>query len=179
MKSFKMALLAAAASLAVTGAACAQSVFPQLVRLSNGAVVFVVPAMTIPQPAFGTLFTEDTVPVAAMPSPFAMMRQIDAMMANARQVLDAGGSVAPDRGVMSVVIESFSDGRNTCTRRVTYAGDGSAPKVEIRATGDSCGSAGTPAAAPDITPAPARSMPRTLEVDNRARTAPFQVASAR
>ena len=179
MKSFKVALLSAAASIALAGAAFAQTVFPQIVQLSDGTIAVLAPVMTVPQPQFGTVSAGDPRAVAAVTSPFAMIRQIDAMMDDARRAMASGESIAGDRSVASVVVTSFSDGRNTCTRRVTYAGDGSAPKVEVRSTGGGCAGGGIPAASPDITPAPARSMPRTLEVENRGHTVPLQVASAR
>ncbi|MEJ1978587.1 MAG: hypothetical protein WDN49_23210 [Acetobacteraceae bacterium] len=120
---------------------------------------------------------------------------MDQMMAETQRVFATLSWAAQDRtieaalrqmpqggsGVSSVIVTSFSDGRSTCTRRVTYTGNGAAPKVDVSATGDGCTRAGipagdsVPAALPDIQPQQ-RTIPHTLRVENRSRLAPMEVA---
>jgi hypothetical protein len=190
--------VAAAALLGGVGAASAQSNTlgnpaneTRVIQVPRGAVVLVLqPGAMSAMP----MSAMPMMPFPAMPDPVAMLRQMDAQMARMNQMMEVSerafadpAFLAPDRtieaalqgmpvagpGMRGVVVTSFSDGHGTCTRRVTYGGDGAAPKIEVSATGDaSCGPAGSlpgatrPAAAPDIqTPQPA--APRTWRVENR------------
>jgi hypothetical protein len=200
MHKSRIALLSAVASLALLagGAAYAQSRTAQHARpieVPPGAVVLVLPGgmlrvMPMAMPMSGPMVD------AAFPFPSDMMRQMDQMMADTQRVFDSPAWTAPDQSieaamrgmpqaggpVAGVVVTSFSDGHSTCTRRITYSGNGAAPKVEVSATGGGCASAGiptaapsTPAAMPDVvTPQPA--VPHTLRVENRTRMTPLQVA---
>ena len=196
MHKLKLTLLGAA-SLALLGggAAYAQSRTAQqgqVIEVPPGAVVLVLPGGVMrAMPMSGPMSD------AAFPFPSDMMRQMDQMMADTQRVFDSPAWTAPDQTIEAamqdmpqlggrmagVVVTSFSDGHSTCTRRVTYSGNGAAPKVEVSATGGGCGSAGIPAAAPS-TPAampdyvaPRPAIPRTLRVENRSRTAaPMEVA---
>lgn len=195
MQKSKIAVLGVVASLALAGGAFAQSRTAQrgqVIEVPPGAVVLVLPggvmrAMPMAAPMMDTAF----------PFPVDMMRQMDEMMANAQRVFASPSWANPDQtieaamrgmpqagaGVSGVVITSFSDGHSTCTRRVTYMGNGAAPKVEVSATGGGCAGAGIPAATPSI---PATepdiqmqqpAIPHTLRVDNRSRVAPVEVAA--
>ncbi len=197
MQKAKLTLLGAVASLALLagGAAHAQSrTARQVIEVPPGAVVLVLPGgamRAVPTgaaPGFDAAFPVDMI---------QQMRQMDQMMAEAQRAFAAPAWTDPQRmiaaamrdmpqpgnGVQGVVVTSYFDGQHSCTRRVTYSGNGAAPKVEVSATG--CGGAGTvtpapgvPAATPYIAPSqPA--LPHTLLVRNRTRTpgaAPVQVA---
>ncbi len=194
--------VAAAALIGGVGAASAQSNpggnpanETRVIQVPKGAVVLVLqPGAMSAMP----MSAMPMMPFPAMPDPVAMLRrmdaQMDAQMARMNQLMEVSerafadpAFLAPDRtieaamhelpmtgaGMRGVVVTSFSDGHGTCTRRVTYGGDGATPKIEVSATGDaSCGPAGSlpgatrPAASPDIqTPQPA--APRTWRVENR------------
>ena len=81
----------------------------------------------------------------------AALRSFDGLaMPAPDQAIEAALRAAPAGAGSSVIVTSFSDGRHTCTQRVTYAGNGTAPLV--RTSGDACGSmrhdGPTPAAEP-------------------------------
>ncbi len=177
---------AVAASLALAGgavAAFAQGAAQQrgrMIEVPPGAVVIVLPG---PQTAPWTTsrfnagwgFPE-------LPGPSALIRQIDQqmdqMMAQMRQAFAAPAWTAPawsspDRmiqaefgqlppGASRVVVTSFSDGHNTCTRRIVYSGGGAAPKVQVSDTGNACAAAAMPSASPEWQPR-ARPAARTIE----------------
>jgi hypothetical protein len=165
----KVSRIAAVASVALLGTAVAgfaQSPAPQgsgTIEVPPGAVVLLLPDM---------------------PSPVAMIRQMDQMMANMqrsfamqdaamRDSLQTGGSMT------GVVVTSFSNGHGTCTRRITYGGNGAPPVVQVSSTGDACASAGLPATAPEIQ-APKPAAPRLIEVQNHTHTrAPLVYAQAK
>jgi hypothetical protein len=182
--------LASAALLAGTVAAFAQNRSPQadrLIAVPPGAVVLVLPAGAgaVPVPAAEAV----ALPFPDMPSPFAMMRQMDQMMAEmqhdvalqaaALRDMQAGGLPAMGGPVAGVVVTSFSDGHGTCTRRITYRGDGSAPVVQVSASGAAaCAGAGLPVGAPAIQ-APDRASPHLIQVRNQTRpAAPLTLAQA-
>jgi hypothetical protein len=79
----------------------------------------------------------------------------------------------------SVVVTSFSDGRHSCTQRVTYAGNGAAPVVQT--SGDGC--AGVPTGLP--TPAtghdtitPRTESPHLIEASRRGGPTPHTLQVA-
>jgi hypothetical protein len=131
-----------------------------------------------------------------MPSPVAMIRQMDQMMADMERSFAAPAWLDPNRTIEAampglpqpggaivgplagVVVTSFSDGHGTCTQRITYKGDGSAPVVQVSSTGDACASAGVPATAPQMQ-APAHAAPHLIQVrDNTRPGAPLVYAQA-
>jgi hypothetical protein len=195
MKASRTALIGAVASAALLGTAAAgfaQSPTSQqgrVITVPPGAVVLVLPAGAVAAPAFDTGFG-----FPDMPSPVAMIRQMDQMMADMqrsfasfdpnRTIEAAMGGPPPAAGpVAGVVVTSFSDGHGTCTQRITYKGDGSAPVVQVASTGDACASAGLPAATPAVQtptlPTPAHPGPHLIQVrDNTRPAAPLVYAQA-
>ncbi len=177
-----MAALGAIASLALLGGVSASfaqgrpAQHGQIIEVPPGAVVLVLPggAMSPSQPMFDT----------DVAFPTTLMQRVSQMMADAQRafaepswvsqdrLIDAALQQMPQAGgaVSGVFVTSVSNGRGTCTQRVTYAGNGAAPEVEV--SGNACDCAGLPAAAPTM-PAP-RTVPRTLQVKNT--TPPLQVA---
>ncbi len=179
--------MAAAALLAGVGAGFAQSQPPaasRLIAVPPGAVVLVLPAGTVAGPAEEAAF-----PFPDMPSPFAMIRQMDQMMADmqhsfalqaaALRDLPEGALPQAAGSVAGVVVTSFSNGHGTCTQRITYRGDGSAPVVQVSSSGgNACAGVGLPAGAPAIQ-APAHPGPHLIQVRNQTRpAAPLTVAQA-
>jgi len=164
--------VAAAALLATGGIASAASPNSRIVEVPPGAVVLVLPAEAVPMmapPGFG--FDD------AMPSPAALLTQVDQMMQQmfdtpsqdrlleaALRQMQAG---APMAGVSGMSITTVSNGNQSCTRQVIYGGNGAAPRIDVRMTGNACGSSGMPAALPDQTaPVPAaQPIPHTLRVE--------------
>lgn len=197
MKASRNALIGAAASVALLGTAAAgfaQSPSSQqgrMIAVPPGAVVLVLPAGAVQAPAFDTAF-----PFADMPSPVAMIRQMDQMMADMQRSFANPGWLDPNRTieaamqglpqtggpVAGVVVTSFSDGHGTCTQRITYKGDGSAPVVQVSSTGDACASAGVPTAptaAPEVQ-TPSHAPPHLIQVrDNTHPAAPLVYAQAK
>lgn len=185
MKTSRTALIGAVASVALLGTAAvgfAQSPTQQqgrVIQVPPGAVVLVLPAGAVAAPAFDTGF-----PLPDMPSPAAMIRQMDQMMADMQRSFAAPAWIDPNRTieaamhglpgaggpVAGVVVTSFSDGHGTCTQRITYKGDGSAPVVKVSSTGNACASAGMPAATPED-PVPAHAAPHLIQVQDHTRTA--------
>jgi hypothetical protein len=196
MKASRNALIGAVASVALLGTAAAgfaQSPLPQpgrVIAVPPGAVVLVLPAGAVQAPAFDTAF-----PFPDMPSPVAMIRQMDQMMANMQRGFANTGWLDPNRtieaampgmpqpggAVAGVVVTSFSDGHGICTQRITYKGDGSAPVVQVSSTGDACASAGapvSPSAAPEVQ-MPSHAAPHLIQVrDNTRTTGPRVYAQA-
>jgi hypothetical protein len=180
-----------AGGLLAGGAAFAQDTQVQhgrVIQIPPGAVVLVLPAGTPIQslPSFNAAF-----PFAAMPSPTTMVREVQQMMANAERAFanpawtvgNGAFDVAMPQGsgpYSSVVVTSVSDSHGTCTQRITYAGNGAAPKVEVRSTGDACAhagmGAGMPISSPDVKAPQPRSLPHTVTADSHASLAPLQVA---
>jgi hypothetical protein len=191
MTASRRALIGVAASVALLGTVAvgyAQSPTQQgrVIQVPPGAVVLVLPAGAAQAPAFDTSF-----PFADMPSPIAMMRQMDQMMAEMQRgfaampafpgAMDAALPGVPQSGgrVAGVVVTSFSNGHGTCTQRITYNGDGTAPVVQVASTGDACASAGVAPTVPAVQK-PAHTAPHLIEVQNRARpaAAPLTYAQA-
>ncbi len=203
MQKAKFSLLGAVASVALLagGLAHAQTrtAHGQVIEVPPGSVVLVLPGgamRAIPMaampmtPGFDTGFPVDMI---------QQMRQMDQMMAEAQRAFAAPAWTDPQRmieaaihgmpqpggNVQGVVVTSYFDGQHSCTRRVTYSGNGAAPKVEVSASGG-CGAGiaapapSVPAATPYIAPSqPA--LPHTLLVRNRSRgpvAAPVQLADA-
>ena len=183
MRMFRLPRLAttALALLAAGGTALAASPAPRVIEVPAGAVVLVLPGGAVP------MMTASPAPVLAfdggLPSPVAMIRQMDQMMQQAFGDLSGDRLMAaalrqmqagftPGQGfdgpVSQVVVTTVSNGRESCTRQVTYSGDGAAPKMAVRMTGNGCAGAGLPAAAPAPTvPLPSEeTAPRTLRVDS-------------
>jgi hypothetical protein len=146
----------------------------RMIEVPPGAVVLVLPAGAVAAPAF---------PFPDMPSPVAMIRQMDQIMADmkhgfATQEAALRSLSGTDGGVTSVVVTSVSNGHGTCTQRVTYAGNGAAPIVQVSSTGDACASAGMPAVTPGVQ-APAGGAPHVIQVrDNARHIAPLTYAQA-
>jgi hypothetical protein len=161
MRSTRTALLGAVAAIALLGAgtAFAQSganAETRVIQVPKGAVVLVLPPGTIFPSAgmFGLPAQGPAVdagfPFAAMPDAARLIRQMNdqmnEMMSRMQRAFAAPAFTAPDRtieatlpaggNVQSVVVTSFSDGHGTCTQRITYAGNGAAPKVEVSSTGN-------------------------------------------
>ncbi len=188
MKASRTVMLGAVASaglLASMSAGFAQAT-PEpggrMIAVPPGAVVLVLPAGMEPVGAFD---------MPDLPSPLAMIRQIDQQMD--RMMADMQRGLATPAAAMSgeagpvagVVVTSFSNGHGTCTQRVTYKGDGSAPVVQIAATGDGCDGVSLPAATPGATPGivPAGSTPAAPHViqvrnGNHGPAAPLVYAQA-
>ncbi len=185
-----------AGGLLAGGAAFAQDTQVQhgrVIQVPPGAVVLVLPAGTPMQsmPAFNAAFPFPAFPFAAMPSPAGMFREIEQVMANAQRAFANPAWTVQNRTIdvampqagspyTSVVVTSVSDSHGTCTRRITYAGNGAAPKVEVSSTGDACAhagmGAGMPISSPDVKAPQPRSLPHTVTADSRASLAPLQVA---
>lgn len=185
-----------AGGLLAGGAAFAQDTqvrHGRVIQVPPGAVVLVLPAGTPirSMPSFNAAFPVPAFPFAAMPSPGDMFREIEQVMANAQRafanpawaVQNRTIDVAMPRGsgpYSSVVVTSVSDGHGICTQRITYAGNGAAPKVEVRSTGDACAhvgmGAGMPISSPDMKAPQPRSLPHTVTADSRSGLAPLQVA---
>jgi len=112
-----------------------------------------------------------------------MDQQMDQMMADmqrgfATQEAALRSLPQAEGGVTSVVVTSVTNGHGTCTQRVTYAGNGAPPVVQVSSTGDACASAGMPAATPG-TQAPASGAPHLIQVrDNTRHIAPLTYAQA-
>jgi len=173
-------LLGAAGALAVLGAgtAFAQSgadTETRVIQVPKGAVVLVLPPGTLVPATMPGAAIEAGLPFAAMPDAAALMRQMDQMMGRMQRVFANPALAAPDPTVAaalrqapgtmhSVVVTSVSNGRGTCTQTVTYAGDGSAPKVEVKATGDA---ACAPMQAAPVS-SPGTQTPNVLRIDDRA-----------
>jgi hypothetical protein len=181
MNASRNAVIGALASVGLLGsvaAGFAQTPASQqggrMIEVPPGAVVLVLPAGAMAAPDF---------PFPDMPSPVAMIRQMDQMMADmqrgfATQEAAFGALPRTEGGVTSVVVTSVSNGHGTCTQRVTYAGNGAPPVVQVSSTGDACASAGMPAATPD-TQAPAGGTPHLIQVQDKARRiAPLTYAQA-
>jgi hypothetical protein len=156
--------VASAALVASVAAGFAQSPSAQgkmrMIDVPPGAVVLVLPAGTAAP-------TDVAFPFPDMPSPVAMIRQMDQMMANMQRAFADPAAMGQ---VAGVVVTSFSNGHGTCTQRVTYGGNGAAPVVQVSSTGDGCAGAGMPAAAPPVQ-APPHETPHLIEVRNQPRTA--------
>lgn len=148
----------------------------RVIEVPPGAVVLVLPSGTMPVglPMFGgPMFASPTVagptfpgptfdaafPMPAMPAPDALFREVDQMMAQAQSMFASPFFAHPEQTIQAalrqgggpvsgMMVTSFSDGHGVCTKQVTWSGNGAAPKVNISATGDACGPAGHPAAAP-------------------------------
>jgi hypothetical protein len=186
-RSALIGAMASAALLAGTAAGFAQNSAPEgsrLIAVPPGAVVLVLPAGAVAGPAQDVAF-----PFPDMPPPFAMMRQMDQMMADmqhdfalqAAALRDAPEGALRQVGgpVAGVVVTSFSDGHGTCTQRITYRGDGSAPVVQVSSTGgNACAGAGLPAGGPAIQ-APDHAPPHLIQVRDHARPAPPPLVYAR
>jgi hypothetical protein len=194
-------LLAAAASVALigaAGAATAQTLRAQTLRAQTlgaqpGETITVPPGAVVvimPGAAVSSDVADVAMPFPAFPEPGAMLRQVDAMMAQAfadqafavPAFADPGRTIeaalrdmppAPD-GVSRVTVTTISNGRGSCTRRVVYQGSGAAPKIDVSDTGNVCASLGLPASEPVVTPhvAPAR----TIEARAGRPAAPIQLA---
>jgi hypothetical protein len=187
MKASRIAAVASVALFGTAAAVFAQSPAPQgsrTIEVPSGAVVLVLPAGSVAGPAFDTGF-----PFPDMPSPVAMIRQMDQMMANMqrgfamqeaamRDLPQIGDGVAGG-AVSGVVVTSFSNGHGTCTQRITYSGNGAAPIVQTSSTGDGCAGTGTPASSPEL-PAPKPAAPHLIEVQNHThKSAPLVYAQAK
>jgi hypothetical protein len=79
----------------------------------------------------------------------------------------------------SVVVTSFSDGRHSCTQRVTYAGNGTAPVIQTSGNGCTGVTTGlpTPATGHDAV-TPRTEQPRLIEAGRQAGNAPRTVQVA-
>ncbi len=74
----------------------------------------------------------------------AMLRR---MMVDMQAVQAAADPAADIRPGSTVMVSSFSDGRTSCSRTVTYQmRTGAAPLINVSQTGDGCGPASAPAA---------------------------------
>jgi hypothetical protein len=194
MKASRTALIGAVASVALLGTAAAG--FAQappgqqarMIAVPPGAVVLVLPAGSMAATTLDTGF-----PFPDMPSPVAMIRQMDQMMADMQRsfanpawldpsrTVDAALHGLPQTGgaVAGVVVTSFSNGHGTCTQRITYRGDGTAPVVQVASTGDACASAGLPATAPDVEVPTTHGAPHLIQVQDHTRpAAPLVYAQA-
>ena len=189
MQASRSAVIGAAAVAALLGSAVAgyaqtaPAQTPRMIEVPPGAVVLVLPAATFAAPPMPAM--ETMMPFPAMPSPAAMLREINAMMADAQRAfampvqiqgartIDAAlpQGAAPVSGIF---VTTVSDGRGTCTRRVVYSGS-AAPQVEV--SGNACTGAGLPTAAPEIK-APAKPTQHLIEVNNQPHKPPLVLAQA-
>jgi hypothetical protein len=203
MTAFRTALIGAAASAALLATASAGYAQTQpdrqgrLIAVPPGAVVLVLPAGSVPAAALAGAPVDAALPFPDMPSPAAMIRQMDQMMADMQRSVASPAWADPSRAigaamqdmpqaggrVSGVVVTSFSNGHGTCTQRVTYSGNGAAPVVQVSSTGNACAAAGVPAASPEVTTpsgtAPSPAAPHLIQVQNKSRVpAPLTYAQA-
>lgn len=186
MRKFGMTAVGALASVALAGTAiAAPSSRERVIEVPSGAVVLILPApmsiqapiqaMLPPTPAEHMLDAGFPFP----PTPGAIIREVNAMMASTQHMFDRSFAPlpAPGLGVSGVFITSFSNGHGTCTQQVTYAGDNSPPVVKVSSAGDACARAGVsvPTTAPAIRPHE-RATPHLIEASAHRRTAPVELA---
>lgn len=164
MKVLISSLLGGAVLLAGPVLAHAQNA-PQWVAVPPGFAVVAVPGGG-----------PTSLPVIA--SPAAMIQQMDALMAQAEQaeaVMQAAFAAIPDTAPSAgVVITTISDGAHSCTRRITYPGNGGKPVMELTSTANGCAMEGigqpapaaptTPVLLPTVKTAPA--APGLIEAKN-------------
>ena len=177
MRKFGMAAVGALASVAMAGTAIAATpaARERVIEVPPGSVVLVLPApmsMQVPQvqtmlPPIPAARTMDIgFPFPPVPSPGAIIREVNALMASTEHMFDRAFAPLPAAGpgVSGVFITSFSDGHGTCTQRVTYTGDNSRPVMKISSTGDACARAGVhvPTTAPVLRPRE-RTTPHLIE----------------
>jgi hypothetical protein len=187
---------AAALTLALgIGSVAAQSQATRTIQVPAGAVVLVLPGMG----AGGMMVPAQRLDAGLPMPPITMtvfddmFRQMDAQMDRMTALAQRGFAIQPpDRVVQaalgdpsrfagsSVVVTSFSDGRRSCTQRVTYAGNGAAPVVQTSGDGCTGGTTGLPvpatghenmvphAQSPRLIEA-ARHVPRAIEVAELSR----------
>lgn len=112
-------------------------------------------------PGYTAVIVPGDAPVAApmLPDPLLMIRQMDALMAQAQQdedAMQAQFAAAQNTPVQSggVVITTISDGAHSCTQQVTYPGNGGRPEVQLTSTGNGCTLNGMGQAAPNAPLAP-------------------------
>jgi hypothetical protein len=193
---------AAFAGLAALGLCCAASTAiaqsptrERVIEVRPGTTVIIVPAgASLNAAPVGAMF-DSAFPAPAMPDPAAMFREVDAMMNRMERAFAMPAWTDPARtwqagmhtfpageGLAGVVVTSVSDGRGTCTQRITYRGNGAAPIVNVSGTGGACAALGAPAGSRELSvPAVSPRLPepaapphavRTWEVQNRVRSAP-------
>lgn len=155
-KTSLLAAAGAAVGLVLTvGTAGAQSLGIRTIQVPAGAVVLVLPGMA---PDAARVLVPAQLVEAGMPmQPLAMtgfddvFRQMDAqmhrMMAIAQHGFERRFAVPGPEGLVQaalgdaprlgtgVVVTSVSDGRHSCTQRVTYAGNGAAPVIQTSGYG--------------------------------------------
>ncbi len=93
-------------------------------------------------PAAGLFARQDAALASMMSDMQALQNEMESGVPALAEVEEAGfGPAAAGRMVM---VSSFSDGAGSCSRVVTYQGqgDGRAPLVNVRQEGDACGGAG-------------------------------------
>ncbi len=204
MQTVRTALLGAVASIALlagAGAALAQTrttQHGQVIEVPPGAVVLVLPggvlrAVPMAMPMVDPMGDD------AFPSPVQMIRQMDAMMANAQRVFAAPAWTDPERtiqaamrgmpqagngvsGVVVTVVLGRSQHLHAPGSRTWAMARCRRSRSAPRAGG--CAAAGLPGAAPSVPAAepeiqaPQPLVPHTLRVENRARSVPMELASA-
>jgi hypothetical protein len=149
--SFLAATAAAFTLVLGIGSVAAQSQSTRTIQVPAGAVVLVLPGMgaggmMVPARRLDTGLPMPPLTMTAFDDVF---RQMDAQMDRMMALAQRGFAIqSPDRlvqaalgdpsrlGGSSMVVTSFSDGRHSCTQRVTYAGNGAAPVVQT--SGDGC-----------------------------------------
>ena len=171
MKPFAVAALCAGLAAAPLVAKAADLV---LFDASGSPVAVLVPeAAAIPS---GLLQQQD----AVLDHMTQSMRDMEAAFSASTLPLDPAGFGRLQTGA-AVVTTSFSDGRNSCSRTITYKQrDGGGPLVQVRQTGDACGElfpgaepGSVPVALPEdatpqrVVPHDNPSSPKLIRVDYR------------
>ncbi len=156
----KTALLAAAGAavglIVSVGSAGAESPATRTIQVPAGAVVLVLPGMgpdaarvLVPAQRLEPGFAMAPLTMTGFDEAFRQMdAQIDAQMHRMMEIAQRDFAIAPPNQMVpaalgeaprfgtGVVVTSFSDGRHSCTQRVTYGGNGEAPVVQT--AGDGC-----------------------------------------
>jgi hypothetical protein len=194
MQICKTKLLGAVAAFALLGAgtAFAQSgpgVPVRTIEVPQGSLVLVLPppaalpAVMLPgAPASAAAVLDAELPFVPAPDPARLVARMDRMMSRMQRLFATPFFAAPEREIMAalrtappggmvrgVVITTFSNGQGSCTRTVTYAGGGAAPRVEVRQTGGvSCSRLpSAPVSVPTV-PEPTQPAPRLWQADYRS-----------
>ena len=101
----------------------------------------------------------------------AMIRQVDAMMAQALRnpgTIEVAVPPGQNGTVSEIFVSSVSSGQGTCSETVTYSyGPNGKPQVAVRKTGNACGNVTFGGGAPAVSvphPAPNPSGVRTIQV---------------
>jgi hypothetical protein len=203
----KTSLLAAAGAavglVLSVGTAGAQSPATRTIQVPAGAVVLVLPGMApdatrvlVPAQRLEAGMPMQPLTMTGFDDVFRQMdAQIDAqmhrMMAIAQHGFERGFAMPGPNGLVDaalgdaprlgtgMVVTSFSDGRHSCTQRVTYTGNGAAPVIQTSGNGCTGVATGlpTPAAGHD-TMMPREPAPGLVQASRQITTSPHNLELA-